>query len=399
MDKKLKVVWLCHLTNLELNKKYKKEVDMCAFWMTQFIDLMLNTGIELHVVCPNYYTNTNDSFVLKGVHYHMYKFYSGFGNIKTAYVECSIFSNLLKKRVAKIIEYINPDLIHLFGAENITYSQAILPLMDKFPTILSLQGYIQNAEVKGNFLRRYVIKKRTKNEDSILKRMRHISFEELGNESKEFYLQNYGKGDTHVINFPVKRPEIDASTMDKTYDVVFWGRVIVDKGVEDLIDSISILKHYKTNIKCLILGGGSQPYLSHLLTIVKRLGLDDNIELGGFQKTNEELFRNAAKARVYVLPTHYDALPGSIRESMLMKLPVVSYPVGDIPLLNKNRESILLAKYRDIDDLALCIKKLLTDKDLYEQFTINGYRTACDSCDEQNIRAQILNVYDKVLRK
>lgn len=397
MEKKLTVVWLCHLTNQLLNEKYNIEANMCAYWMTQFVDIVKGEDIDLHIVSPNYYTNKNDEYVINGVSYHLFKYYSGIGNAKTAFVECAIFSNSLKIKIERIIESINPDIVHLFGQENINYSQGILPFIGKVPTILSFQGYIQRAELKGSFFRKYTIRKRIETENIILQRIPNISFGEFEGESKEYYSIKYGKGVIHYINFPFKKTDIDATKVVKEYDVVFWGRVTVDKGVEDLINAISILKKSRPNIRCLLLGGGSQQYLEHLHSEVERLGVKDNIVFGGFQKTNEDLFNSASKARVYVLPTHYDALPGSIRESMLMKLPVVSYPVGDIPMLNKDRDSILLAEHKNIQDLSCCIDKLLSDKSLYEKLIANGYKTVCESSDETIIRQQFFDVYRKLI--
>ena len=73
MDK-LKVVWLCHLTNDELDRHFGIEKDMCAFWMTQFINIVKGQPIELHVVTPNYYTNENVNIQIGHVFYHLYKY-------------------------------------------------------------------------------------------------------------------------------------------------------------------------------------------------------------------------------------------------------------------------------------------------------------------------------------
>ena len=395
--KKIKVVWLCHLTNEALNKHYNKDIDMCSYWITQFMEIVKNENIELHIVCPNYYINKNDSFVLDNIHFHLYKYHSKIGSSKTALVECALFSNMLTKKIANIINEINPNVIHLFGAENITYSQGIIPFLQQENVILTLQGYIQLAEKKGNFLRMLSIGKRVKNEDLILRKIKHITFADIEEVSRKFYLSKYGNGKCHILNFPIKDPNIDAYLVEKKYDVVFWGRVTVDKGVEDLIQAISILKVKRPNISCLILGGSSNSYYEYLKSEVQRLNVVDNIEFGGFQKTNEELFNKASKARVYVLPTHYDALPGSIRESMLMKLPVISYPVGDIPMLNKDRKSLVLSKYKDIQNLSYCINKLLTDRCLYNELIINGYKTITESNANTTIRKQIMNLYCNIM--
>ena len=119
----------------------------------------------------------------------------------------------------------------------------------------------------------------------------------------------------------------------------------------------------------------------------------DNIEIAGFQKTNEDLFSKASKARVYVLPTHFDAMPGSIRESMQMKLPVISYPVGD----NKDRYSVMLAEYRNVRDLSICIEKLLSDSVLYNDLMNNAYKTVSEAVSEETIRQQFLDLYNNII--
>lgn len=390
--KKTKVVWLCHLTNEHLDNHFNKEMNMCAYWMTQFIDIIKYENIELHIVSPNYYNNRNADLSIDGVNYHLYKYYSGIGGTKSAIVECTIFSQILQNKVQRIISLIKPDIIHLFGAENITYSQGFLPFIKQNNTILTFQGYIQQAKCSGNFFRRLTISKRVKIEDTILKEVKNITFGDIEEKCREFYMKKYGKGVCHILNFPIKLPNIDASSIKKEYDIVFWGRVTVDKGVEDLINAVYLLKKKRPNISCLILGGGSEEYRSKLDALVYEKGLESNIHFGGFQKTNEELFSNASKARVYVLPTHYDALPGSIRESMYMKLPVVSYPVGDIPQLNKGNECVLLAKYLDIEDLASKISQLLDDEIMRNRLIANSY-SLVSRMNDTSIAKQFMDIY------
>ena len=215
--------------------------------------------------------------------------------------------------------------------------------------------------------------------------------------SEEYYSKKYGKGKVFSINFPFKMPELDATKVKKEYDIVFWGRVTYEKGVEDLIQAVCIIKTKKPDIKCLILGGGSQEYFMRLEKMVEERRLSNNVNFGGFQKTNRELFNNASRAIVYVLPTHFDALPGSIRESMAMKLPVVSYEVGDIPALNKDNECVALAKTLDVEDLADKIFKVLNDEDYREMLINNSSEEILNTSSDSIIVKQFMNTYEKIL--
>ena len=65
-----------------------------------------------------------------------------------------------------------------------------------------------------------------------------------------------------------------------------------------------------------------------------------------------DVFKEAIKAKICVLPTYYDVIPGTIIESMFMKIPVVAYAVGGIPTLNDNVETVRLVDKYDINGLA-----------------------------------------------
>lgn len=399
MNRRIKVVWLCHMVNEKLNDYFGTNLNMTAYWMTQFLDVIKGRNIDIHIVAPNYFTNKKIEFELEGVHYHLYKYYSGIiKDPRYAYLEIALRRqrNIIEA-TSELIDSIAPDIIHLFGAENITYSSGVLPYIEKTPVLVSFQGYIQLAEQKGSFLRNYVINKRSVTESEILKHCKYISFGEFEGSSRNYYENNYGSAKIYPINFPFKKAALDATTVKKEFDVVFWGRVTVDKGVEDLLQAMLILKKKRPDIRCLILGGGSEEYMKKLRDYVSSNSLSENVVFGGFQRTDEELFSNAAKALVYVLPTHYDALPGSIRESMLLKLPVVTYPVGDIPLLNKTKQCVLLADYLDVNSLAGKIDSVLTDEELRSELIVNAFEQACLYGSGERIADQIEACYREIL--
>jgi len=52
---------------------------------------------------------------------------------------------LNKNYIKNIIIKINPDIIHLFGAENAYYSSTILQFRNKYPIVITVQGFISKA--------------------------------------------------------------------------------------------------------------------------------------------------------------------------------------------------------------------------------------------------------------
>lgn len=393
-----KVVWLCQFANEALDEYFGLHIDQCAYWITQFIQIMEKSGLDIHIVGPNLYTNNDVDFKIKGINYHLYKYHSGIGGYRTATLEIALRKERnIRKKIVRIVDNIKPDIVHLFGAENITYSGGAIPIMNRYPLLVTFQGYVQLTKERGSCLKTLTIRQRERTEDTILSNAKYVTFEVTDRASRNYFINKYGNKKEMSINFPLKKPGIDASNVKKDYDVVYWGRVTKNKGVEDLIRAVSILKNTGKDLRCLILGGGAGQYLQYLHSLVEKLSLSNNIVFGGFQRTDEELFSNASKAKVYVLPTYFDALPCSIRESMLMRLPVISYPVGDITELNKNSECVVMAEYRNIEDLAEKIKGILSDDAERKNIADRAYNMINEMYDFQAIESQFMTCYDECL--
>lgn len=398
--KKLRVVWLCHLANMELNHYFNIDKNEIASWMTLFLNLCrTKSEWDIHVVTPNYYTNENQVVKIENVTYHLFKYYSGLIPSRFSYLEIAFRKEKnIEIIVPKIVELIDPDLIHLFGSENITYSRGVLPLKEKYPVLVSIQGFVSWTVKKGNLLRRIVINRRIKTENEINSLFKNFTFTDNDSLFAKRFNEMHPRKCIYNLKFPTKYLSIDATKIKKDYDLVFWGRVTANKGVEDFIKAVAILVKKKPNISAVIIGKATTNYLFTLKQLVCKLAVEHNIIFAGFQKTDKELFKLVAKAKVYVLPTYFDGFPGSIRESMFLKLPVVSYPVGSIPDFNKSKQCLLLAEERNVNDLSEKIWSLLNDDTLYSQIVNNAYEEIQKICSNDDICEQIKNAYFNILK-
>ena len=133
------------------------------------------------------------------------------------------------------------------------------------------------------------------------------------------------------------------------------------KGIEDLIQAVSIVKEKKEDVRFCIIGRGNKAYVEYVHEILTHVGLASNVVIKGFIPTQQELHEEVAKARMSVLPSYNDRMPGSIVESMMLGVPVIAYNVGGIPDLNKGGERIILVEKGNIEQLANEIFTLLID--------------------------------------
>lgn len=395
---KLKVVWLCHFVTDRFNARYHTHKRERAPWMDLFFDLIRKIpAVEVHVIAPNLYTNTNDEFIDNGITFHLYQYYYAVLPGKCANLSLALTSGRCYwGRVKALVEAIDPDLIHLFGSENPDYSPAILSVYRQYKVLVSIQGEISNARLTGNLWGRIYRMSQIRNEKKINSRLKYFTLIDDENWKKEFK-DKYPGAQLFNMYFPTKLPDGLNGDTEKKYDFVFYGRISYFKGIEDLILALAVVKKKKKDVSLLVVGRIDASYNIRLEQLIKKNDLEGNVIFAGFQKTQEDVFTLALQAQIYVLPTHFDGLPGTIRECMYLKIPVITYPVGAIPSLNKQRTGLLFAGYKNIQDLADKMSFLLNNEPYRQELIRNAHITITKEYANENIAPTLLNIYSDII--
>jgi glycosyltransferase involved in cell wall biosynthesis len=411
--KPLRVVWICHGVGPAVEEKlsFKKgrpESKGTAPWIPDTLKtLSAESGISLYVVAPaRQMTTSYQAITVDSVEYHFFRpFERFFDNDFPGKVinRARTLLNILlpinrwfdypvnKMRVKRIVDKIEPDIIHLQGAENSYYSATILPLAGKYPILINIQGFISHSREK----RSKRLDQRIQIERTIIKLFKHFGVRtiQMGKDVRAINPQ----AELHWINYTV--PKLDVLDVKKTHDLVFYARICKDKGIEDLILALKQIKADYREVSLLVLGPESSPdYMSYLKQLAKDNGVGNSITWLGYQATRDELFRKASAAKISVLPTHHDIIPGTIIESMQLGLPVVSYNVGSISELNDEEECVLLVEKGDIKGLAREVICLLSNDDLYQAMRNRGVKCMQKRYQGRNVTQQHLDVYSEVIK-
>jgi len=399
----LKIVWLCHFVNQEMKEYFNAPlVNEMAPWISKLINLFRNrTEVELHIVAPNIFNNTDCSFTKDAINYHFYKRIPIPDNNKYVrkihtILQIEQITNFIwiKHKIANCIKKIDPDIIHLHGAENPYYSAGILPLFDKYPTLITIQGFIRNtSDIDPK-------KKKAINiEEAILKKTEHICART--DEMRKIILQINPNATIHFHNYPITIPSIVKDNIGRVepIDCLFFAHVHKDKGIEDLLVAISLVKTFYPNISLLVIGGTENKYLSYLKNLCSKLNINSNVQFLGFLPTQDDVYKYAMLAKMCVLPTYHDIIPGTIIESMFMKLPIVAYAVGGIPELNKKENTVTLVEKQNINQLAEKIMQLLNNADLRKSLAEKAFCHAHERFDNSNVVPDLINVYKSILKE
>jgi glycosyltransferase involved in cell wall biosynthesis len=395
-ERKLKVIWVCSFANEEIANVLKVTSSFTASpWITDLIKLFRNQdNIDLTIISPNYYTNTNETICLDKIQVYLFKYRPSF--IPDRAYNFNFNFSLTKRFISKKISEIEPDIIHLHGSENPFYGAGVLPLIDKYPTLVTIQGYVSQSSMPKNPLKRFVRWNRVRFEKLINKKANYFS---VGSENSLETLRKLNShAKIHEAYYPTTVPNYTSDDcIVKKYDIVYYAKISKNKGIEDLLHAIKILKESNPAIKVIIIGGGNTNYIEFIKNLIIKLNLEESISFAGFQKTQQDVFKLAIQAKVYVLPTHFDALPGSLREAMFLRIPVVANAVGGIPSLNSNNKCITLVEKGDISQLAEKIKLVLQDKKRSIKLVDNAYNLITSKFSNQKIISNFISIYNKIL--
>lgn len=197
--------------------------------------------------------------------------------------------------------------------------------------------------------------------------------------------------------YPYTFSQIQTLNIDKKYDIVYFAKVAKDKGIGDLLEALAILIKHKTNISLCIIGNGE---LDKYKQYANSLGLTENVYWAGFLPTQEEAHRLVVQAKLSVLPTYHDIMPGGIVEAMMLGVPVVSYDIENNQEINENEEVISLVEKGNTHTLAKAMGELLDNSELRKERSIKGIKRAKEMFvfEAEEIRLSLLKGYKQAIK-
>ncbi len=362
MGNRLKIVWVCHFMNQPIQKLLGMDGQEKEFapWIPLGIEeIKKRDDIELYVIAPFYGIFSNRSFSEKNIHYHCIRVgVPFFRRTWPPGFRIDLWTNfrMFNLQVKNLIERIDPDVVDLKGAENAYYSSSVFSIKRR-PILVTIQGFISlnyQSDSKDPY-----IKRRLQIEEKILTEMKYFGVEA---KFMEQYIKNINPT-SRIFFYHCPYTKLDINTdVAKEYDLVFFARIDKRKGIEDLINALSIVKTRNPKVSLIIIGRGDESYINHLKQMTAERGLGNNVIFRGFIPTQKEMLDEVVKARISVLPTYNDTIPGTIIESMHLRIPAISYSVGGNPDLNLSDENLILVGKGNVEQLAFEIDRLLGNK-------------------------------------
>jgi glycosyltransferase involved in cell wall biosynthesis len=191
-------------------------------------------------------------------------------------------------------------------------------------------------------------------------------------ELRRYLLRKYGRHAIVIPNF-VDTDVFSASSEKNDY-ILYAGRLIRSKGLNYLLTAFQAINKRFPDFK-LKIAGGTEMEVELYREKVKELGLKEIEFLGSVE--HDEIAKVMKRALAIVLPTvTREGLPKVLLEAMACGTVCIATDVPGSRDLITDGVNGLLVPPKDSDSLAEAIMSVISDKEMREKLTRNGFETS-----------------------
>lgn len=309
----------------------------------------------------------------------------------------------------KVLKKYKPDIVHLHVMHEV--SPSVLFLLKRYPTIMTLHGaetflsnlvlwrlkpsnfkkreYHRNElNLVGrltffyfNYLQKYVYKRGLKNVDLFIV------------PSKYFY--ETVRGDVSpVVHLPNFIDLQQFHELTNNYNLLYVGRLEKVKGVEFLIQALSLIIQAFPQTRLTIVGDGHNK--GDLINLTKKLTLEKYVHFAGWGR-HEDLQSFYEKASLVIIPS---VVPESFAivccEAMSAGRPVIGTNVGGIPEIIDDGINGYLVEPEDPEQIAEKVTKLFSEEAVLKELGRNARMKAEEFSIEKHM-AKLKKIYESVM--
>ncbi len=150
-------------------------------------------------------------------------------------------------------------------------------------------------------------------------------------------------------------------------NIGYVGQLASRKNVGDLIKTFDLLFEEHKNIRLILIGDG--PMREALEKYARSLRSSDQIDFLGYRENRLKIVN---KLDLFCMTSSLEGIPRCMMEAMAMGKPVAAFNIPGVDKLIIDGKTGLMAEFGDVPGLKECLKRLLFNQKLADEFAQNG---------------------------
>ncbi len=179
--------------------------------------------------------------------------------------------------------------------------------------------------------------------------------------------------------------------------IIFIGKIVPNKGVEELVDAACNLAKYFPDLRLKMFGRCSQELIRKLKQKADRSGASDLLDFPGFI-SKEAIPLELSKSHVFSAPSYYEGGPGFVYlEAMACGLPVIGCSGSGVDEIITSGVNGILIPPRDRNSLENALRLLLSSREISTEMGRNARKYAVNEADTKICLKKLESFYLSVL--
>ncbi|MGI9486100.1 MAG: glycosyltransferase family 4 protein [Geminicoccaceae bacterium] len=173
--------------------------------------------------------------------------------------------------------------------------------------------------------------------------------------------------------------------------LLFMARFVREKGVYELIESVTLLRDEFPNLTLLMGGDGHE--MEKMKAWAEKLGVTDQVLFPGYIRGHDKT-RAFAEASIFILPSFFwEGLPNAAIEAMGSGLPIISTKVAGLPEVMDDPDNGFFLDEVTPQDIAEKVRTMLRDPDYLAATSKRNQEKAWGNYESAIVSKQIEAVY------
>lgn len=181
----------------------------------------------------------------------------------------------------------------------------------------------------------------------------------------------------------------------KDFLFVFVGRMVHDKGINELVAAFKKLCLLHSNIKLLLVGNFEHDLDPLKTETLNEIGRNPRIIAAGFQKDVRPYF---AISQALVFPSHREGFPNVVLQALAMEIPAIVTNISGCNEIVQNGRNGIIIPVKDRMQLKMAMTKFFTEKDTYNSLKEQA-RSSVLKYDREMIWQELKMEYEKHIKR
>ena len=203
----------------------------------------------------------------------------------------------------------------------------------------------------------------------------------------------------NVMGVDMERFSPDRFSVKKdagVFTFVFVGRIVGDKGINELVEAFVRLHDVHKNTR-LVLVGNYEHNLDPVSDITRKLiDTNEGIVACG-PKYGDDLLQMYVDADCFVMPSYREGFPNTVLEAGAMGLPSIVTDINGSREIIENEKNGLIVPSKNADALYNAMERMLTDNDAREAMKGNAREMIASRFEKNFVQKCQIEFYKRIL--